>query len=525
MKIFQPILALLLPLKAMACGLDWSPPVSHFENVDYQGNVHIVRKIGEVEKLPLYLIFNSTFGVSPYVGSGFELPFLEARMWQVDEGRFQAKMPTGWLWIFQRTKDPTVLEGNAGWKGVIKDDTITAWAPCGDKITFKTGRIVSMKIKEDLYSYNYRNGRVASVEKNGKSVLEIKRDAITGEVTGLALPGTWETIGLAATAERPVVESIGGKNVVSRVEKTLGEFTPASGGAKVAFEQSVNGELNPTIKLGDQLIAWNPATKKIAKDGEWTYDIKPGAEAFDNAAIGRENATNQSEFWHRDNAKGEEIVQGIDGVKKVTTWFTSGNLAGAIRKKQEIAKGVSRVIYQASYDERGKLFREILEDGEVNQFTYAENGNPTRKIRLTNNGEPKDTVEYEEGRMAVARSGDGRTTQYFYDDQGREKNILINGHLHSEKFYAPDGGWQKLVVYDQKSGQPARTFFTEIDAYGRALAERITEHSGDYPEIYRQFFYDAAGQLVKKIDSQQGVIEYLNGADGRRIAHILKTGH
>ena len=110
MKIFQPILALLLPLKAMACGLDWSPPVSHFENVDYQGNVHIVRKIGEVEKLPLYLIFNSTFGNSPYVGSGFELPFLEARMWQVDEGRFQAKMPTGWLWIFQRTKDPTVLE-------------------------------------------------------------------------------------------------------------------------------------------------------------------------------------------------------------------------------------------------------------------------------------------------------------------------------------------------------------------------------------------------------------------------------
>jgi hypothetical protein len=90
MKIFQPILALLLPLKAMACGLDWSPPVSHFENVDYQGNVHIVRKISEVEKLPLYLIFNSTFGNSPYVGSGFELPFLEARMWQVDEGRLLA---------------------------------------------------------------------------------------------------------------------------------------------------------------------------------------------------------------------------------------------------------------------------------------------------------------------------------------------------------------------------------------------------------------------------------------------------
>jgi YD repeat-containing protein len=375
MKIFQPILALLLPLKAMACGLDWSPPVSHFENVDYQGNVHIVRKIGEVEKLPLYLIFNSTFGNSPYVGSGFELPFLEARMWQVDEGRFQAKMPTGWLWIFQRTKDPAVLEGNAGWKGVIKDDTITAWAPCGDKITFKTGRIASMKIKEDLYNYNYRNGRVASVEKNGRSVLEIKRDAMTGEVTGLALPGTWETIGLAATAERPVVESIGGKNVVSRVEKTLGEVTPASGSdGKVTFEQTVNGELNPTIKLGDQLIAWNPSTKKIAKDGEWTYDIKPGAGPFDNAAIGRENARNQSEFWHHDVTQGKENIVDSHGQNSTRKWFTSGKLLNKERSLNlTSAAGQQLYSFKASYDENGRLVN-YIEDRDVYVLTYDQQG-------------------------------------------------------------------------------------------------------------------------------------------------------
>jgi hypothetical protein len=294
-------------------------------------------------------------------------------MWQVDEGRFQAKMPTGWLWIFQRTKDPTVLEGNAGWKGVINDDTITAWAPCGDKIIFKTGRIASMKIKEDIYSYNYRNGRVASVEKNGKSVLEIKRDAMTGEVTGLALPGTWETIGLAVTAERPVVESIGGKNVVSRVEKTLGEVTPASGSGKVAFEHSVNGELNPTIKLGDQLITWSPATKKIVKDGEWTYDIKPGAGPFDNAAIGRKNAQNLSEFWHRDGAKGEEIVQGINGVKKVTSWFTTGILTGKQRNEVSFLNGTQIFKKSWGYDESGRQLR-TTQDGISVIYTYNPEG-------------------------------------------------------------------------------------------------------------------------------------------------------
>src|ERR1035437_4278891 len=83
------ILLALLPVKTFACGLNWSEPVSHFENVDYQGNVHIVRKLGEVEKLPIYLIFNSSYGNSPYAGSGFEIPILESRMWQVDENRFQ----------------------------------------------------------------------------------------------------------------------------------------------------------------------------------------------------------------------------------------------------------------------------------------------------------------------------------------------------------------------------------------------------------------------------------------------------
>jgi hypothetical protein len=322
-------------------------------------------------------------------------------MWQVDEGRFQAKMPTGWLWIFQRTKDPTVLEGNAGWKGVIKDDTITLWAPCGDKITFKTGRIASMKIKEDLYSYNYRDGRVASVEKNGRSVLEIKRDAMTGEVTGLALPGTWETIGLAATAERPVVESIGGKNVVSRVEKTLGEVTPASGGgSKVTFEQAVNGELNPTIKLGDQLIAWNPASKKIAKDGEWTYDIKPGAGPFDNAAIGRENAKNQSEFWHYDGAKGQEIVQELGGARKVTSWFISGKLAGKVRNK---------------VDENGHILQKNIYD-EFGRLVYRQDGGNTIRYLYTNSSTEDALIDklINQVNLIVINDDSGRAKEFTY---------------------------------------------------------------------------------------------------------------
>jgi hypothetical protein len=286
-----------------------------------------------------------------------------------------------------------------------------------------------MKIKEDLYSYNYRDGRVASVEKNGKSVLEIERDAMTEEVTGLALPGTWETIRLAVTAERPVVEAIGGKNVVSLVEKTLGEVTPASGGGKVAFEQTVNGELNPTIKLGDQLIAWNPATKKIAKDGEWTYDIKPGAGPFDNAAIGRENARNQSEFWHRDNAKGEEIVQGIDGSKKVTTWFTSGNLAGKKRETSIQDKYGKKMVSKYFYDEKGRVSRQLSPNGRMLKILYDE-FNRVIKASDIQTGEIVVEKTYDSTGRETVNKLFGRTTKtYFKGTSGFDQLCVKNPHL------------------------------------------------------------------------------------------------
>jgi hypothetical protein len=163
----------------------------------------------------------------------------------------------------------------------------------------------------------------------------------------------------------------------------LGEVTPASGGGKVAFEQTVNGELNPTIKLGDQLIAWNPATKKIAKDGEWTYDIKPGAGPFDNGAIGRRNTKSKSEFWHHDGAKGEEIVQGIDGVKKVTSWFTSGKLAGKARKRETLAGDQQLALIKKAYDESGFLFLQYSKFSEDLTETRTSLGSGIMERRLT----------------------------------------------------------------------------------------------------------------------------------------------
>jgi len=193
---------------------------------------------------------------------------------------------------------------------------------------------------------------------------------------------------------------------VSRVEKTLGEVTPASGGGKVAFEQAVNGELNPTIKLGDQLIAWNPATKKIVKDGEWTYDIKPGAGPFDNAAIGRENAGNQSEFWHRDGAKGQEIVQELEGARKVTSWFISGKLAGKVRNK---------------VDENGHILQKNIYD-EFGRLVYRQDGGNTIRYLYTNSSTEDALIDKLINQVSLI---------VINDDSGRAKEFTYTNPIHN----------------------------------------------------------------------------------------------
>ena len=221
--------------------------------------------------------------------------------------------------------------------------------------------------------------------------------------------------------------------MVSRVEKTLGEVTPASGGGKVTFEQAVNGELNPTIKLGDQLITWNSATKKIATDGEWTYDIKPGAGPFDNAAIGRQNAKNQSEFWHRNNTKGEETMLQADGTKRTERWFSSGSLAG---KPRTIVHSVNNSLVQFakySYDEWGNMIRyqdnvfDCVVDPDANIITIEKKGVTIREDTL---GKP----------VSVTRSDNGKTLIV----------MLVNKFGRTRQIFVPsveDSVYDKLITF------------------------------------------------------------------------------
>ena len=358
MKLAQAIAILLLPIRVIGCGLgDWSPPISHFDQVDFQGHVHIVKRLGEVEGMPIYLIFNSSYGASPYAGAGFSIPILESKLVAVDEKRFQMTSPSGWLWVFQRTKDPSILEGNSGWKGQIISDIVSLWAPCGDKLVFKNGKIVSMQLKQDRFDYEYKGNRVDQILKNGQVVLEVGTQDKTGEMTSIKLPKNREEIAFQQTGSRPIIENIGGTTVVSRVDKTLGEVTKTNG-SKESFYFSVDEKMNPELKTTMRKIVWDHSTRNVMRDGEWNYSIKSPENPGSNVSISRVNLENKKEEWFNDNIKGREVTQRLDGSRDVRSWFTSGILTGKQRSEVTSLSDGSIIMKKSwTYDELGNLLR------------------------------------------------------------------------------------------------------------------------------------------------------------------------
>lgn len=371
-------MATLLPLQGFGCGVDFKVPKDHFDGVNEYGYVSYWDKIADLDLgeglvMPLVIGFQSDREwSSPYLGYGWILPLFDSNLVQTGENSFEMIAPDGYTVQFGRDgKKPTLLNGQRGLKGEISGDTIALWADCGWKLTYTKGKITSIGTPKGKTLLIGRDGTgvARDVTYDGKVVVRVEKD-FKGSVTGLVLGD--KRIGLEQT-EKPRIQSILGKNVVAGKDMSLGKVSSNNGVIKTC-EYTVTDELQPKLTVTDagkspRQIAWDSATRLIKADGEWGYDIKPSLAKNSNASIGRKNKTNQEELWFLDSAEGQEIVQEITGYKKVTRWFTSGNLTGKVRSIEQTSSSghQSKKIF---YDENCKVIRESIENGIEKQVIY-----------------------------------------------------------------------------------------------------------------------------------------------------------
>ena len=369
---WMELLTLVAPGEALSRRIAWRLPLSHFEGVDEQGHVLYCEKIGALDvgedlPFPLHIMFKSEWMAnSSYLGKGWMLPLLESRIEQTSERSYRLWQPDGWYRDFVCSKSSeSVLNGTRGWKAEIRGDNITAWAPSGWKLIFtknKLSAIITPKNQRlDLVG---RNGQVYEILANGRCLLRVERDAMTGRVNGLALR---EGKQIAIEQQlRPRVQQIGERKEVNGEDYSLSKVTQADGTVRT-YEFGMDGQMRPTLKMGNRLIVWNGTNQLIVKDGEWTYDIKPNEEnPCGNAAIGRTNANGEKEFWHCDENKGQEIIQ-AHGYKTISRRFVSGAaLRGKIRtiEIESVESGKFIESYKFAYNERGKMIRMTRRDSD-----------------------------------------------------------------------------------------------------------------------------------------------------------------
>jgi len=407
-----------------ACGLSWSPPLNHFDGVNEYGFASYWSQIDAVDcgnnlKLPLIINFSSDRNSSsPYLGSGWLLPLLESCIYQVDEWNFVMVEPDGANRYFHRS-DPQdlTLTDKAGWAAKIDGNTITAWANCGWKLVFSKGQLVSMTSPENRrFDWIRAGDKVMEIQEAGVSKLAVKWDE-KGEARELQFNG--KSI-LIARDQKPDVQSISGKNIISSVNSSLSKLTLPNGSIQ-KYEFGVDEQLRPTLNADGRAITWDPASKYILSDGDWNYNIQSGEKLFDYAAISRQNSKKQSESWHMDLSRGTEEVQGVDGKKTITSWFVSGNLAGKIRKIEEVSNKTVKIIQQCTYDEDGKPIRISFPDGTTDIHSYSSSG--TKIVKFKNNKQisSEDYDEHDRPKL-------------FIDSQGNSRKYVYNGN-NFEIFY------------------------------------------------------------------------------------------
>ena len=332
--------------------------------------------------LPIHLNFSpERQSASPTLNArGFLLGLTDAHAVQLDERRFRVYTPAGRYRTFHRDrKNPNVIHSGKNWKGELKGDVLSVSSECGDRLTYHQGVISQMQLKNRKFDFIKSGRTVTEIREGGKSILRVSTDPLTGNLKfgfGFDREIKFEF------AERPIVQVVAEKNVVGKTERSLHKVSGGNGFSQ-NFDFAVNEKIQPTIHVGSQGFTWDAATGFLLSDGVWQYDTKLGETELDNAIIERANFKGEKESWRHNKAKGEEIVQGSNGVKKITTWFTAGKLAGKMRKietQKPSDKNISSLITY-TYDADSRLIRRT-EDSAIFTFEYGLNGKTMVKKKL-----------------------------------------------------------------------------------------------------------------------------------------------
>jgi len=381
-----------MPLHYGWCApVDLSAPSGELGAANSKGYLEIWREIDDVglqlgkgSYLPLRYKFSTDPTVGGLLGPGFYIPMFEAKNVLIRESTMRAYLPCGkGLYMWRDNVDPNKFKSvDQQWTGYLTGDDYVVWRDDGWKVQYHKSRLSSITSDDGhVFTWTYdRSGFPQEVSENGQSLITLEPNA-AGQIAALVFNGKRYELHYA---ERPITEMLLGQVGIKELDQALSSFKYPDGKSET-FHFALTPDRVPMVTFTDpaqkQIVyTWDTATAHIATEkgpeGNWEYKIGVITQDFGLSPISRTSSDGKSEGITVDSKMGTYTSTGTDGVTTVTHVFeTPGPLYHKVQQIDKVKGNTQSLIYRASYDEVGRLSREVDDKGYITNYAYAPNGN------------------------------------------------------------------------------------------------------------------------------------------------------
>ncbi len=261
------------------------------------------------------------------------------------------------------------------WTGILTGADITISRDDGWELKYNNGRLTSLTTDTGRKLKWISNGAKAMAIHEGVKPL-LKVEVRPKEVLFVAnLRQHTVTFD-----KRPQIGVVLGQKVIEGFGESLGSWNWPNGETE-KFEFNTTEDATPRLVFTDRekietLYTWDAATGRLLTEGDWKYEVvgkmnEPSALP----AVYRVNSDGKKEGMAVDAPLG--IYTKLDGAGAETITYTIHEPGPAYSKVQKIIRKTEqseKTVYKASFDEIGRLVREIDEDGFTTTYSFGKDG-------------------------------------------------------------------------------------------------------------------------------------------------------
>lgn len=410
-------------------------------NSDANGYAFINRRLNSYnEEIPINLIFSTDpkINFETCFGAYWYIPIMSTRVFDSGNGYITWITPTKRRIFFKKEGNKKLTDLGNGWACIQNKNSITISSLNGSTFyIYKSGRLHSMQVNNNLYKFYYSQGKLAKIQRNNE--LYASLSYAKGYVSFIHLPlvSRKYEFKYADTSinESPLLVKI------LQNDKSIYELKYSRGTVEkdnnIYFDDKVNVNIPtgiykidvatsisiPTPTPFNQWIEWDSATGILAKDSSGIYCI--GSYTKNNNisyVVYKSIYYDYPEIAIMDYGNAIQIQQNPrDGVMTKTSYIGApGKSYMKIRKKEVKSNKSDKwdFVFSMIYDNNGRAIREINNKNEIIEWRYPNDKDNGIYSEIVN-GITVKSKEFKSGKMIrEMRLLNGDVYELFYLDKG-----------------------------------------------------------------------------------------------------------